>query len=65
VAEHERYAAISYESLQAAADDALSQMPGGPEGLKRARIVEQRLQAGGVVGRTEYVVILEDLGSEA
>ena len=50
MADHERYAAISFESLQTAAEDALSQMPGGPEGLKRAKIVAQRLQAGGDVG---------------
>jgi flavin-binding protein dodecin len=59
MAEHERYAAISFESFQAAADDALSQMPGGPEGLKRAKVVEQRLQAGGVVGRTQYAVSVD------
>ena len=40
-------------------------MPPGPEGLKRARIVEQRLQAGGIAPGTEYIVVVEDLGSEA
>ena len=65
MAEHDRFVGFSSESLEAAANAALDLMPAGPEGLKRARIVEQRLQAGGVVGRTEYVVILEDLGSEA
>jgi hypothetical protein len=65
MAEHERFAGFSSESLQAAADAALDEMPPGPEGLKRAKIVEQRLQAGGIAPGTEYIVILEDLGSEA
>jgi hypothetical protein len=63
--EHDRFAGFSSESLQAATEAALNEMPLGPEGLKRARIVEQRLQAGGIAPGTEYIVIIEDLGSEA
>jgi flavin-binding protein dodecin len=54
-----RYTATSFESLQAAADEALQQVPAGPEGLKNATIVAQRLEAGGIVGRTQYTVTLE------
>ena len=63
MAEQERYTATSFESLQAAADEALQQVPGGPEGFKSTKIVEQRLQAGGIVGRTQYTVTLEADGA--
>jgi flavin-binding protein dodecin len=65
MAEHDRFVGFSSESLQHAADAALNEMPPGSEGLKRARIVEQRLQAGGIAPGTEYIVVVEDLGSEA
>jgi flavin-binding protein dodecin len=60
---HERFAAISFESFQAAADEALKLMPGGLEGLKRARVVDLRIQTSDLT-QTEYTVILEDLGAE-
>jgi flavin-binding protein dodecin len=65
MAEHDRFVGLSSESLEAAANAALDLMPAGPEGLKRARIVEQRLQRGGIAPGTEYIVFIEDLGSEA
>ena len=54
-----RYEGTSFESLQAAADEAFDQVPDGPEGLKRARIAEQSLEEGGFVGRRQYKVTLE------
>jgi flavin-binding protein dodecin len=54
-----KYEATSFESLQAAADEAFNQVPAGPEGLKQARIVEQSLEEGGFVGRRQYKVTVE------
>ena len=56
MAHEERFTATSLDSLQAAIDVAFEQIPGGPEGVKHARIEEQRLEGGGVVGRTQYIV---------
>ena len=57
MADEGRYTATSRESLQAAADEALQQVPGGPEGLRRATIVEQKLEAGGFVGKHYTVTV--------
>ena len=54
-----KYEATSFESLQDAANKAFDQVPAGPEGLKRARVAEQSLEEGGVVGRRQYKVTLE------
>ena len=62
MAQQGQYTATSFESLQAAADEALQQVPAGPEGFKSAKVVEQRLQAGGIVGRTQYTVTIETGG---
>jgi hypothetical protein len=62
MAEEGRYTATSFDSLQEAADEALKQVPAGPEGLKSGKIVEQRLQEGGVVGRKQYTVTIETGG---
>jgi hypothetical protein len=50
------FTATSLESFEAAAIAALGQMPGGPEGIKSARIVEQEVSEGGFVGRPQYRV---------
>ena len=57
-----KYEATSFESLQDAANKAFDQVPAGPEGLKRARIAEQSLEEGGIVGRRQYKVTLEGGG---
>jgi flavin-binding protein dodecin len=54
-----RYTGTSFDSLQAAADEALDQVPPGPEGIKVGKIVGQMLQEGGVVGRRQYTVIIQ------
>jgi flavin-binding protein dodecin len=54
-----KYEATSFESLQDAANKAFKEVPAGPERLKRARIAEQSLEEGGVVGRRQYKVTLE------
>lgn len=46
----------SFESFEAAALEALGQMPAGPEGLKWGRVVEQEISEGGFVGRPQYRV---------
>jgi hypothetical protein len=51
-----RYTGTSFDSLQAAADEALDQVPPGPGGIKMGKIVGLRLQEGGVVGRRQYTV---------
>jgi flavin-binding protein dodecin len=56
MADEGRYTGTSRESLEAAANEALQQVPEGPEGLRRATIVEQRLESGGFVGGTQYTV---------
>jgi flavin-binding protein dodecin len=48
--------ATSFESFEAAAMEALGQMPAGPEGLRSARVVDQEVSEGGVVGRPQYRV---------
>lgn len=60
--EQSQYTATSFESLQAAADEASDMVPGGAEGMKLARIVEQKLEAGGIVGRTQYTITVEASG---
>jgi hypothetical protein len=50
------FTATSLESFEAAAIDALGQIPGGPEGTKSARVVEQEISEGGFVGRPQYRV---------
>jgi flavin-binding protein dodecin len=54
--EEECYTGTSFESFEDATRQAFQQVPAGPEGLKRARIVEQALEEGGIVGRTQYKV---------
>lgn len=63
--EAEHFTAMSLESLQAAIDEAFQQVPGGPEGVKAARIVEQRVEGGGFVGRTQYIVTIEGIAGQA
>jgi hypothetical protein len=53
-----RYTGGSFDSLQAAADDALNKVPRGPEGIRKGKIVELMLQDGGVVGRRQYAVTI-------
>jgi hypothetical protein len=48
--------ATSFESFEAAALEALKEVPGGPEGYKSARIVDQHVSEGGFVGRPQYRV---------
>jgi hypothetical protein len=43
----------SFESFEAVALEALSQIPGGAEGTKTARIVDQEVGEGGFVGRPQ------------
>jgi hypothetical protein len=54
-----RYTGTSFDSLQVAADEALDQVPPGPEGLKVGKIVGSMMQEGGVVGRRQYTVIIQ------
>lgn len=55
----------SLESFEKAAEEALMQLPSGPEGLRAARIDEFRIEQGGFVGKTQYIVtISEDSSSE-
>ena len=48
----------SLESFEKAAEEALMQLPAGPEGLRSARIDELRIEQGGFVGRTQYIVTI-------
>jgi flavin-binding protein dodecin len=59
-----RYTGTSFDSFQAAADEALSQVPPGPEGIKKGRIATQDMREGGVVGRRQYVVTIVGASSE-
>ena len=59
MADEGRYTATSRDSLQAAADEALQQVPPGPEDLRRATIVEQKLESGGFVGEKQYTVTVQ------
>jgi hypothetical protein len=51
--------ATSLTSFSDAAEQALTQLPPGPEGLKSARVVAFSIEQGGVVGRTQYRATLE------
>jgi flavin-binding protein dodecin len=48
----------SLESFEDAVESALRDVPAGPEGLKRGRVVEMTVEQGGFVGRTQYRVKL-------
>jgi hypothetical protein len=50
--------ATSFESFEAAALDALRQIPAGPEGFRSGKIVEQEVSEGGVVGGPQYRITL-------
>ncbi len=48
----------SLESFEKAAEEALMDLPPGPEGLRSARVEELRVEHGGFVGQTQFTVTL-------
>ena len=49
----------SLESFEGAVDNAFEQIPGeGPEGMASADIIRAWVSKGGVVGKTQYHVVL-------
>lgn len=50
---------MSLESFEEAAAEALGQLPAGPEGFRRGRIVSWWVESGGWVERTQYHVKME------
>jgi hypothetical protein len=53
-----RYTGTSLDSIQAAADAALDQVPQGPGGIRMGKFAGLTLQDGGVVGRKQYTVTI-------
>lgn len=61
---------MSLESFEKAAEEALLELPAGPEGLRSARVDEFRIEQGGFVGQTQFIVTVSgsdsygDVGSD-
>jgi flavin-binding protein dodecin len=54
----------SFESFEDAVQQALGELPAGPEDLRRARIDEFNVESGGFVGKVQYGVKLTNTTPE-